>query len=104
MDDLFKKFLYTGVGIVSTTAETLQKSVNEWVDKGSLSKEEGRKIIDDFVNDASQKKEDVEEKVKDLVQKAKDRIDLPTREEIENLNARIADLEAKLADQAKNKK
>lgn len=104
MDDLFKKFLYTGVGIVSTTAETLQKSVDEWIDKGSISKDEGKKIIEDFLNDAGEKKDAYEGKVMDFVEKAKSKIDLPSREEIENLNARIADLEAKLASQAKNNK
>lgn len=104
MDDLFKKFLYTGVGIVSTTAETLQKSVDEWIDKGSISKEEGKKMVDDFLNDASDKKEAYEGKVKGFVEKAKNKIDLPSREEIESLNARIAELEDKLASQQKNNK
>lgn len=103
MDDLFKKFLYTGVGIVSTTAETLQKSVDEWIDKGSISKEEGKKIIEDFISEAGEKKDTYEGKVMDFVEKAKSKIDIPSREEIENLNARIAELEAKLAAQAKKK-
>ena len=103
MDDLFKKFLYTGVGIVSTTAETLQKSVDEWIDKGSISKDEGKKIIEDFISEAGYKKEAYEGKVMDFVEKAKSKIDLPSREEIESLNARIADLEAKLANQSKKK-
>lgn len=104
MDDLFKKFFYTGVGIVSTTAETLQRSVDEWIDKGSISKDEGKKIIEDFFNEANEKKGNYEGKVKDLVEKAKNKIDLPTRDEMENLNARIAELESKLAAQLKNNK
>ena len=33
MEDLFKKFLYTGVGLVSTTVEKFQKSVEKLVDE-----------------------------------------------------------------------
>lgn len=104
MDDLFKKFLYTGVGIVSTTAESLQKSVDEWIGKGTISKDEGRKIIEDFVNEAQDKKDAYSDKVKGMMGKARERMDLPTREEIEQLNARIADLEAKLSKKAKSGK
>ncbi len=104
MDDLFKKFLYTGVGIVSTTAETLQKSVDEWIDKGSISKEEGKKIIDDFLENAGKGKEEVESKVKGFVEKTMNSFDVPTRDEMERLNARIAELESKLAAQAKQQK
>ncbi len=56
MEDLFKKFLYTGVGIVSTTAEVLQRSVDEWIEKGKISEDEGKKIVDEFMNDASSRK------------------------------------------------
>jgi polyhydroxyalkanoate synthesis regulator phasin len=104
MDDLFKKFLYTGVGIVSTTAETVQKSVDEWIDKGSISKEEGKKMVEDFLTGANDKKEIYEGKVKGFVEKAKNKIDLPSREEIESLNARIAELEERLATQKKDNK
>ncbi len=102
MEDLFKKFLYTGVGIVSTTAETLQKTVDEWIDKGSISKDEGRKIIDDFMAGASDKKEEFEGKLKELADKARTQLDFPTRSEVEALNARIAELEAKLAEKKKD--
>lgn len=101
MDDLFKKFLYTGVGIVSTTAETLQTTVDEWIDKGSVSKEEGKKMVEDFLTEAENKKGKVEGKVKGLVEKTMNSFDLPTRNEMEKLNARIADLESKLKKRSK---
>ncbi len=104
MDDLFKKFLYTGIGIVSTTAETIQQSVDEWIDKGTISKEEGKKIVEDFMAEAESRKGQVEGKVKGLVEKTMNTLDFPTRSEMEQLNARIAELESKLAKNAKSKK
>lgn len=97
MEDLFKKFLYTGVGIVSNTAERVQKAINELVEKGKLSEEEGKKMLDEFISDADAKKQEYEGKVKDLVDKALNKLDLSSREEVEKLNARIAELEEKLA-------
>jgi polyhydroxyalkanoate synthesis regulator phasin len=101
MEDLFKKFLYTGVGIVSTTAEVLQKSVDELIDRGSISKEEGKKIVNDFLAEAGNKKGEYEGKAKDLFSKMMNSLDFPTRTEMEKLNARIAELEAQLAAKAK---
>ncbi len=97
MEDLFKKFLYTGVGIVSTTAEKIQKTVDELVEKGNLSEEEGKKVVNDFVSDTENKKNEFETKLKELVNGVVQKFDFTSREEIEKLNARIAELEAKLA-------
>ena len=49
MEDLFKKFLYTGVGLVAMTTEKIQKSVDKLISDGKLSIEEGKKIIDKLV-------------------------------------------------------
>ena len=51
MEDLFKNFLYTGVGLVAMTAEKIQNSVGKLVSEGKLSLEEGKKVVDKLVND-----------------------------------------------------
>jgi polyhydroxyalkanoate synthesis regulator phasin len=48
MEDLFKKFVYTGVGMVSSSLEKFQKSVEKLVDEDKLSQEEGKKLVDDL--------------------------------------------------------
>ena len=48
MEDLFKKFVYTGVGLVSLTAEKLQKSIDTLVEEEKISEKEGKKIVNDF--------------------------------------------------------
>lgn len=97
MENLFKKVLYTGVGIVATTTEKLQKEVNQWVEKGQLTEDEGKKVVDDLVKDTETKKDEYEGKVKDYVEKFLARFDFPTRDEITSLHAKVAELEAKLA-------
>ncbi|MGB0863798.1 MAG: phasin family protein [Saprospiraceae bacterium] len=96
MEQLFKKVLYTGVGIVSTTTEKLQKEVNQWVEKGQLTEDEGKKVVEDLVQDTESKKDEYEGKVKDYVEKFLARFDFPTRQEITSLHEKVAELEAKL--------
>jgi polyhydroxyalkanoate synthesis regulator phasin len=96
MEDLFKKFIYTGVGLVAMTAEKLQEAVEDMVDDGKLSKEEGRKVMDDLLDKTESKKEEFEERLKSFTQKIIEGFNLPTRSEINTLSERIASLEAKL--------
>lgn len=99
MENLFKKFLYTGVGIVSTATEKLQTQVNDWVDKGKLTEEEGKKVVDDLVKDTEAKKEEYEGKVRDYVEKFLARFDFPTRDEVKALHMKVNELEARVAAQ-----
>lgn len=97
MEDLFKKFIYTGVGMVSSNAELLQKNIKELIKKGKLSEEEGRKVVNDLIDDTNNKREEFEERLKGLVDAILNKLDLPSREEVNSLKARIAEIEAELA-------
>ena len=57
--ELFKKLFYTGVGLVSTTTEKLQAQIDELVNKGKISKEEGRKVVDELIDSTESKKEEL---------------------------------------------
>ncbi len=96
MEDLFKKFLYTGVGLVALTAERLQSAVEEMVDDGKLSKEEGRKVFGGLLEKTEAKREEFEDRFKAFTQKVIEGLNLPTRDEVEALQERVAVLEAKL--------
>lgn len=96
MEGLFKKFIYTGVGLVTLTAERLQKSVDELVSKGKLSEEEGRKVVDDLMTETESKREEFESRIRSIVEKVMNRIDYPSHKEIQDLRARIEVLETKL--------
>ena len=97
MEDIIKKVLYTGVGIATVTAEKLQETVDEWVGKGKVSEEEGKKIVDDFWVKVDNRKNEIEEKVKEMFENAANKVNIPTiptREELDELVKRVEALEA----------
>ncbi len=99
MEELFRKFLYTGVGIVALTAEKLQESVDEMVGKGKVSKDEGKRIVQDFVDNMESKRDDFEDRLKEAADSMTSSLKLPqfaTKEEVDALMSRISSLEAKL--------
>jgi polyhydroxyalkanoate synthesis regulator phasin len=71
MEDLFKKFLYTGVGLVAMGADKIQKSVDKLVSDGKLSIEEGKKLLDKLVKEGQLSADEGKKVVDDLVKKGK---------------------------------
>ena len=96
MEDLFKKFLYTGVGLVSTTVEKLQSSVDKLVDEDKLSQDEGKKIVDDLVKNTSAKREEFEAKLKNVVEEVMARLNVGSQSQIKDIQDRLAAIEEKL--------
>jgi polyhydroxyalkanoate synthesis regulator phasin len=104
MEDLFKKFVYTGVGMVSTTLEKFQKSVEKLVDEDKLSQEEGKKLVDDLFKNTESKREEFETKLKKVVEEVMVRMNLATQTQIHELQDRLAVIETKLGIEVPEKK
>ena len=96
MENLIKKALYTGVGLVTVASDKVQETVKGLVDNGKLSEEEGKKVVDEFVTDLEAKKGEFEERVNSIVNKIVNTVDLPSRSDFTTLKARIKDLESQL--------
>lgn len=97
MENLFKKFLYTGVGLVASTAEKVQSNINETVEKQKVNESEGEKVVTDLVKDTETKFSEMEERLRSTLDSALARFNLPNKEEMSALKTRIAELEAELA-------
>lgn len=97
MENLFKKFVYTGVGLVSLTKDKVQKLVDEMVDENKISTSEGKKLVEDFLKNTEEKRNELEDQLKNGVEKVVRKFNFATQKEVENLEKRIKDLEAELS-------
>ena len=99
MEELVRKFLYTGVGIASLTAEKVQEAVDELIGKGKVSKEEGEKIVDGFFDQVEDRKKEVEDKFTEITKNFSKSLNLPeftTKKDLEDIVKRLEALEAKV--------
>jgi len=96
MDDLLKKVLHTSLGVIATATEKVQGTVDDLVDKEKLNKDEGKKILNDFVNATEEKRGELEGKLGEMVEGIIDRLNLSKKSEVEALNKRIEILEQQL--------
>ena len=95
MDDLFKKFLYTSVGLVAFTADKLRETIEKLVQEEKLSAEEGKKIVDEFLKNTETKKDEFESQLKLVTEKVVKSFSFASNNEMSDLKARIEALESK---------
>lgn len=97
MENVFKNFIYTGVGFVSLTAERFKKVVEDLIKDDKISKDEGKKILDDFLKNSETKREELEGQFNSIVEKLVRSFNFATSKDVEKLNERLENLEAVLA-------
>jgi len=93
IEGLFKKFVYTGVGLVSLTKDKLQKAIEDMVKEEKITTKEGEKIVTDFFKNTESKKKELEENLKNIVDKAIAKFNFAKAKELEELNNRVKVLE-----------
>ncbi len=95
-DSMFKKLLYTGIGLTVTTKEKIEKKIDELVDKNKITAEEGKKLLDEFVKDFDKKKDKLEKEMKDFVKKTAEALKFAKKKDVEDINKRLEEIESKL--------
>lgn len=98
MQDLFKKFIYTGIGFISITAETLKSTVEKLVEESKLSSDEGKKIIEEFTKNTEAKKKEFEEQLTKIIEKVTARFKFVTESDLQEVIKRIEVLEKESAE------
>lgn len=97
MEDFFKKFIYTGVGWISITAEKFKKTIEKFVEEEKISEEEGKKIVDEFLKNSETKKEELEEHFKKALDKVLEAVNFAKQKDLDDLKKKVEDLEKKFS-------
>ncbi|MGF1639021.1 MAG: phasin family protein [Cyclobacteriaceae bacterium] len=95
MEDLFKKFVYTSVGMVALTAEKIEGVIDKLIKDNKISKDEGKKIVDDFLKNTETKKDEFEAQLKSITERVVSGFNFATTKEVNALRKRVEDLERK---------
>jgi len=93
MLEFIKKAIFISAGLASMTAEKIEETVAEIVKRGELSETQGKEFIRDLKEKSARAKKDMGERIDKMVNDALRKLSLPTRKEVEELKARIEELE-----------
>ncbi len=96
MQDLLKKAFSLGIGVLLVSKDKIEEVVNELVKRGELGQEEGKNLVKELIEKGESSMHEVEGKIEKIVQSVTEKLNLPTRKELNELKSEIEQLKEKL--------
>lgn len=96
VSDMMERVFLLGVGAASLTREKVMELVDELVNRGQLTREQGEKLIDEAADRARDESATMKEKASEAYQDTLRAMGIAANEQVEELERRIAVLEAKV--------
>ncbi len=94
--NFFERFINLGLGSFSMTKEKIESMIDEMVEKGELNREEAKKTVDDIIKKGEEQRDQFRSMVREEMDKWRPDMSSTAKTQIENLEARIKELEDKL--------
>ena len=92
MEDLFKKIMLLGIGVMAMTYEKANALVNELVEKGQITVNQGKQLNEELKRVMNNNQSCTDSSIKSYI----DSLNLATKSDIDNLARRIDELEKKI--------
>ncbi|MGE3163514.1 MAG: phasin family protein [Planctomycetota bacterium] len=96
MIDSVKNLLLAGLGAISYSQEKLKGTIDDLIAKGELTREQGEKVVADWVERGRDEKDQWSERFQDEVRRIVEKVGAVSRQDFDALRARVAELEKKL--------
>ncbi|PXF60522.1 MAG: hypothetical protein C4B59_09040 [Candidatus Methanogaster sp.] len=82
-----------GIGAISITEEKVKQVVNELVEKGEVSTEEGKTLVHELMAEKKKQMQDFDEKISKDVQNAVGKAKIASKDDVSRLEDKITELE-----------
>ncbi len=96
MFELIKKAMFTGIGMAAMTKEKVEEIAVDFIKKGNLSENEGRKLVDEIMKRSEESQEEIKKQVERLVMAALEKMQLARISQIDEINQAIQILREKI--------
>lgn len=104
MQEMLKNLFYLGAGAAFMTKEKLEELMNDLVDKGKMTQDEGKDFVDDLMKKSEDFKKTLEKKVNEAVSEQLDKMNVAKGDDIADLRKQIQELRAMIKKQQKEEK
>ena len=95
-----RRVMLAGVGAVSVAQDEAEKFVNKLVEKGEIAEQDGRSLLNDLADKRKQRAQESGKRVSDELEKRMEsllnRMNIPTKADIEQLSTKVAELTKKI--------
>ncbi len=93
MKDLLKNVVYAGIGAAFLTRDKIEEVRGELVNKGKLTKDEGKEFVDDLIKKSESAKDHLELWLTRQVEDRVKQLNLATTDEVADLRRKIEELQ-----------
>jgi polyhydroxyalkanoate synthesis regulator phasin len=96
--ELARKMLLASVGAMALAQDEAEDFVNRLVERGEIAEKDGRKLVKEIMDRRKKESKKAEDEVSKHVQDTLERLNVPTKADIEALGDKIATLTKKVED------
>ena len=93
MKDLLKNIVYDGVGAAFLTRDKIEEVRGELVEKGKMTKDEGKEFVDDLIKRSESAKDQLELWLTRQVEDRVNQLNLATTDEVADLRRQVEELQ-----------
>ena len=96
--DAVRKVLLAGIGAVALAQEEIEDFVNKLVERGEIAEKDGKKLVREVMAKRKKEAEKAEDEFSKQVEEILDRMNVPTKADIDSLGEKITSLSKKVDD------
>lgn len=102
--DSLRRVLLASIGAVALTKDEIAEFVEKLVARGEIAEQEARKLIAEISEKRKKKTEEAQEMAAERIRKVLDRMDIPTRADLDELSRKVEALAKKIEALRKSEK
>ncbi len=91
-----RKVLLAGVGVVALAQEEIEEFVNRLIERGEIAEKDGRRLVNDIMERRKKQVADAEEELEKRIESILNRMNVPTKADIDALSRKITNLTKKV--------
>jgi poly(hydroxyalkanoate) granule-associated protein len=98
LTEMLRKVLLATLGAAVIAQEEIEALVNKLVERGEIAEKDGKKLVHEMMDKRKSKTQEVEEEVNKNIKDVLERMNIPTKSDIDTLSQKISALSKKIDD------
>jgi len=103
MYEVPRKLLLAAIGAVLFAQDEVEDFIDRLVERGEIAEKEGKQLVKEVMEKRAEKRKTIEGEVNKRLHDAVERLNVPSRKDIEELSAKVAELTRKVEELKKSK-
>lgn len=103
MYEVSRRVLLAAIGAVSFAQDEMEDFIDRLVARGEIAEKEGRQLMREVMEKRAEKRKTIEGEVNQRLHDAVERLNVPSKKEIDELSAKVAELTKKVEEMKKTK-